>query len=360
MKNLFFILIGVLALSLNSQAATKAEVINNLSQNVILKTYVDLSTEAATLKTRIETLIAKPTQANLELAQDSWRRARGAYESSEGFLFGPVDALAVDPMIDTWPLSLDDMLAILKSDINIDADFLRTQNTNVLGFHAIEYVLFGEGVKTNTRKVESITKREFDYAIAATTILKEQTDLLVYAWKQHSNPEDDTSLPYIQILSKPGAENETYSSEQAVIDQLFGSMVDIINEVNSAKLPDATGSDIESANPRLEESPFSWNSINDYTSNINSIYAVYTGSFNANGKLGLKDLVAAKDSVLAEKVLAKILDCKKLINDVKGSNNMSFGQAIRDVEGRKRIFKAIAGLVELQTMFNEEVAPVLQ
>ena len=90
-------------------------------------------------------------------------------------------------------------------------------------------------------------------------------------------------------------------------------MVDIINEVNSAKLPDATGSDIESANPRLEESPFSWNSINDYTSNINSIYAVYTGSFNANGKLGLKDLVAAKDSVLAEKVLAKILDCKKLI-----------------------------------------------
>ncbi len=63
-------------------------------------------------------------------------------ESSEAFLFGPVDSLGIDPMLDTWPLNKLDLDNVLNSNRAITVDFVRALGTNVQGFHTIEYLLF--------------------------------------------------------------------------------------------------------------------------------------------------------------------------------------------------------------------------
>lgn len=338
----------------------RTAVIRNITANVILKTYQDFKQDSHDLKAAVELLIQQPTQSHLESAQAAWRKARGSYEISEGFLFGPIDSLSIDPLIDTWPLSLKELRDVLKSEIPLDLDSVRGFGSNLQGFHAIEFLLFGDGIITNTKDVRSFDARQFSYLSAATILLVEQVDLLVYAWVQHHDPEDTTSPAYIDIIGKPGSPESSYSTEVAVIEELSNGIIAILNEASRAKLPDAAGDDIENANAKLEESPFSWNSINDYVSNIDSVFNIYTGSYKGHQGWGLKDLVATTDPVLAQDIEVQIRHCRQLILDIRGSENMSFGQAIKSKEGRVRIFAAIAGLQKLQASLEEQVVPLLK
>lgn len=359
MKQALLAFLAVLGFSFAAQATTRAQVIANISNNVIMQTYSDFARDTQDLHDSVQTLIVNPTQTNLETAQNAWRRARGTYEISEGFLFGPIDALGVDPMIDSWPLALTDLKKILKSDYVLDLDFVRGLSSEVQGFHGVEYILFGEGIVTNNRDVATITAREFEYLAAATTVLKEQVDLLIYAWSMNLDPEDQNSPSYLSVISNPSAQNNYYNSEQAVILEFAHGMTFILAEASGAKLPDATGEEIEDANARLEESPFSWNTIADYVSNIDSVYNVYMGSYGSHKGAGIYDLVANTNPVLAEKVKNQMLNVRSMIINVGGPTNMPFGKVIKDVEGRKRIFAAIKAIQALQETLDNQVIPVL-
>lgn len=359
MRNLFFAAIAALGLSAPAHAVTQAEVIDNISNHVILQTYRDFARSSRDLKSAVDTFVAEPTQDHLDAAQNAWRAARAAYEVSEGFLFGPMDALGIDPMIDTWPLALKDLKLILASNHDLDVDFVRTLGSNVVGFHAIEYLLFGEGIVTNTKDLALFTPREMRYLTSAAVLLTEQTDLLLSAWTEHFDPEDLSSPAYIDVLARPGANNAHYSTEQSVIDEFVNGIIAIVAEAGDGKLPDPTGDDIENANARLEESPFSWNSINDFTSNVDSVRNIYLGSYGSHRGPGLKDLVAQKDPALADKVERQIAECRALIQAIPGPSGISFGRAIRTQDGRARIFAAIKGLVTLRKTLEDEVVPAL-
>lgn len=360
MKTIVAILASVLGMG-SALATTETAVIQNIATQVIVQTYADFDRDALDLKSKIDTLIQDRTQENLEAAQLAWKQARWSYEVSEGFLFGPIDSLGVDPMIDSWPLALTEMKQILASDMSLTADTIRDLSTEVQGFHALEYILFGEGIVSNTRSVTTITEREYAYLSAVGQILTEQTNLLVYAWTVSHDPEDQTSPSYFDIVTQPSAQNPFYKSAKDVVMEYVNGIVLIIGEASGAKLPDAAGEDIEDANASLEESPFSWNSIVDYTSNVDSIYNVYTGSYEGVKRgPGLKDLVALQNPQLAQEVEEAILLSRAMILEIPGPEGLSFGKAIKNVEGRKRIFAAIKQLQALEALFTEQVAPLLE
>jgi putative iron-regulated protein len=361
-KNVIVVVLSLfLSMQVSAAPASKADVITNISQNVIMKTYADFGRSTQSLKTAVAALLAQPSQARLEAAQKNWRDARRAYELSEGFLFGPMDSLGIDPMIDTWPLNLKDMKIILNGQNAIDADVLRGLPPGLMGFHAIEYILFGEGVISNTKDISLLTEREKQYLRATTELLDEQVSSLLTAWTTNADPENEQSLPYITIISQPGPNNPSYSTELAVVLEFANGISGIVAEAGKAKLPDATGQTPSEANPRLEESPFSWNSINDFTSNVDSVLNVYTGSLNGvKTGPGLEELVAQIDPALAVRAKNQMIQSRQAIQDIAGpTKKMSFGQAIRDVEGRKRIFAAVAQLAELQRTLEAEVTPLL-
>ncbi len=131
------LLFGVVA----AAGPLEKQVIENVSKNVILQTYKDLADRSADMLVAVKTLQTTRTQADLVAAQNSWVSARAPWEASESFLYGPVDSLGIDPMIDTWPLSRIDLDSVLHSGNNINADFVRNLGVNLQGFHTLEYLL---------------------------------------------------------------------------------------------------------------------------------------------------------------------------------------------------------------------------
>lgn len=127
-------------------------VVDNYVDNVVLPTYLELKNGNEALYEAILALIESPSNQAFAEACEAWMEARKPWEESEAFLFGPVDALGLDPNMDSWPLDQDAIVQILTSgnydDLNWsdgDADDVVEAAQSVRGFHTLEYLLFKDG-----------------------------------------------------------------------------------------------------------------------------------------------------------------------------------------------------------------------
>lgn len=129
-----------------------APVVANYVDVVVLPTYKSLHDKASDLYEAIQTLNNDRSNANFSAACTAWLNAREPWESSESFLFGPVDELGLDPNMDSWPLDQEAIVNILNSgsfdDLNWtdgDSDDAVEAAQNVRGFHTLEFLLFKDG-----------------------------------------------------------------------------------------------------------------------------------------------------------------------------------------------------------------------
>lgn len=129
-----------------------APVVANYVDVVVLPTYKSLQDKASDLYDAIQTLNNDRSNANFSAACTAWLNAREPWESSESFLFGPVDELGLDPNMDSWPLDQEAIVNILNSgsfdDLNwtdCDSDDAVEAAQNVRGFHTLEFLLFKDG-----------------------------------------------------------------------------------------------------------------------------------------------------------------------------------------------------------------------
>ena len=127
-------------------------VVDNYVDAVVLPTYKDLMEKNSNLYSKVVALATTPTNEAFEAACDAWLAAREPWEKSEAFLFGPVDALGLDPNMDSWPLDQDAIVQILTSgnfdDLDWsdeDGDEAKEAAQSVRGFHTLEYLLFKDG-----------------------------------------------------------------------------------------------------------------------------------------------------------------------------------------------------------------------
>jgi len=149
--------------------------------NVIVPGYERLNKKASELVEALTALKNNPTAATVTVARNAWRAAREPWEASEGHIFGPVDTLGVDPKVDSWPVDknqLDGALGGYDPELsNIDG-FPVTMK----GFHAIEYLLFGDGTTLESAE---------DAAIRLQTPVGDE-----------DTAEDKVRLGYLEALGK--------------------------------------------------------------------------------------------------------------------------------------------------------------
>lgn len=119
---------------------------------VVVPTYTALSQNNSLLNEAVKTLAANPNNTNFEKACRAWITAREPWETSEAFLFGPVDAMGLDPNMDSWPLDQDNIVQILNTGnfdnlnwIDGDDDDTIEAVQSVRGFHTLEFLLFKDG-----------------------------------------------------------------------------------------------------------------------------------------------------------------------------------------------------------------------
>ncbi|MBD5345198.1 MAG: peptidase M75 [Bacteroides sp.] len=134
-------------------------IVDNYVDAVVVPTYSQLKDKNATLYQAVLNFKNSPSDVNFANACNAWLEAREPWEKSEAFLFGPVDALGLDPNMDSWPLDQDNIVQILNSgnydNLNWsddDDDDTIEAVQSVRGFHTLEFLLFKDG---QPRKVKN-------------------------------------------------------------------------------------------------------------------------------------------------------------------------------------------------------------
>jgi predicted lipoprotein len=276
-----------------TQTTLEQNVLTDFAANLANPNYQDIQAKAQIMNNAIVTFNATPTDANLEAIRTAWKNTRGAWESCEGFLFGPVEDFNYDPTMDDWPVNKADLDAVLASNNALQVADIDQLGTTLKGFHAIEYVIFGVG---GTQKAANVTARDKVYLASLGESLLNTTTQLRNSW-------DPASGNYTAQVVTAGKGSITFSTRQAVFLALVGSMADICNEVASEKMQ----TPLAAQDSTLDESQFSHNSVTDFKNNITGVLNAYKCQYpGAASGHSLSELVASKNASLDNKIQSQI------------------------------------------------------
>ena len=283
-----------------AQEAYLREVLKNLVSNVIVPTYTKLADNTEALEKTLNGLTTSTiTQAQIDEACKDFKAARMYWEQSEAFLMGAASDFDVDPTIDSWPLNRSLLLSYFNNGMNDEM----LDDATILGFHALEFILFRDGqprkvaeLKGNDtyKNFENISgEKELAYAQTICNLLKQRTFQLQCAWDGGKDAsrlsvvkaagldyQTEKGLSYGDNLINAGVagSNSSFPTLKDAIAQVLsddeGSCLAIANEVGTAKIANP----FSAGDVSYVESPYSYNSITDFRDNIRSIRNVWLGS----------------------------------------------------------------------------------
>ncbi len=298
--------------------ASQTALIEQYVNDVVIPTYKSLADAAIALAEDCQDL---SSQAKVAQACEDWIEARKYWELSEAFLFGAAADYNIDPHIDSWPLDLAQLDVVLAAGDIADRVDAGTAGYGLLGFHAVEYVIFKNGetgdASDRVRDYTTISEAEAEFAAVVAEDMRDQCIRLEAAWAGLENVTDEKqeileeaelepSLNYGELLINAGlAGNTKYKTREAAIEEILVGASDIANEVGNTKISDPMDSHLWSD----VESPHSWNSVTDFADNIRSVRNAYYGTLNGTrSSVSVSAFVATLDSSLDSKIQTAIAD----------------------------------------------------
>jgi putative iron-regulated protein len=316
---------------------TSQEIISSISTNINYSTYLELQNLAIDLHTKSVAFSTNPTDNLLQECRSLWKSARGAWEQSEGFIYGPVSTENIDPRIDTWPVNFVDLNAEINSGNPFTDTYVSNLEDALKGFHPIEFLLWGQN---GTKSASDFTPRELEYLVALTKDLENLTSELAEEWNQN------TANSYIHFFTNPTISNPYYESKKAVFQEIVNAMIGICDEVASGKI----GEPFIQGDPSLEESPYSQNSMTDFKNNLKSVQNIYLGKFNTDG-IGLEDLVRKYNLSLDNTIKTEMNNAIASLDAITDP----FGTAI--ISQPTQIQNAISAIEALKTTLEDKMIP---
>ena len=286
---------------LENSAANMA-IIAAITDGVIVSGYASLANQADALTGALNNLRTNPSAQTLAAAQNNWRATRVYWESGEGHIFGPVDTLSVDPKVDSWPVSKAELDGSLNG---WNGGSVEGFPDEIRGFHAIEYILFGDGVENNTRDISTLSQVQLDFVYELGASMAGQMRVLVNEWT--------------------GGYSNTFKSltVAASAEELLGGLIGIADEVANGKM----GDPYNAKDTTLVESQFSWNSTTDFANNIQSIKNVWNAGFGT--------LMTQVDANAAATITNQINDAIGKIVAISDIN----GDGVIDVNAKDAAFR---------------------
>lgn len=318
-----------------------SEVIAGFPSTIAESLYGDLAENTSTLYDQVVALQTDDaTQDELEACRTTWKQARRVWEQSEAFLFGPVSTENIDPRIDTWPVNFTDLEAQLSSGEEFTEAYIDNLEDALKGFHPIEYLIFGED---GNKSANDLSDRDLEYLNGLALNLKTLTAELGSSW------DSSNSGSYYFTFQNAGTGSNVYTTQLLALEELVNAMAGICDEVANAKIDEV----YQAQDPTLEESPFSQNSITDFTSNIKGVENVYLGKYTTDGK-GLEDLVRAYNLQLDGDIKLKISTAITALNNVTDP----FGEAISTQS--IQVQNAIDAINDLKTILEGDLLAFVQ
>ncbi len=126
-------------------------------------------------------------------------------------------------------------------------------------------------------------------------------------------------------------------------------MIGICDEVANGKIADP----FSEQDPRLVESQFSFNSLDDFQNNMRSVWNAHTGDYGGREGPGLDEFVALRNDALDRRLKGEI---RASIDEI-GRISKPFRDAI--ASDAAQIEKTQRAIAQVQRTFQEEVLPLV-
>jgi putative iron-regulated protein len=313
----------------------------------------------------IDALLAKPTEENLGIARKAWKKARYYYIQTEIFRFydSPVDAL--EERINAWPIDAafidythyDQNAGLINSTQAITTEDLKRMHLRydeteaLLGWHAIEYLLWGEDLSVESAGTRPATDfdsshpRRREYIKIATDILIEDLNTVKDAW----------SYSYSSTF--------TNASPEPTVLNIFKGLTGFTGiEMAGTYI----GTPMVSGNQADESSQFSDNTHNDYLAAFTGIRNVWLGQYGTHKGEGMDDLLRKVNPLLADTILEQFIDAQtKIANLPKPYDKeilMKYPNVYlpipEDYVSRKQLEKTMQSFLKLNIFFWQAMVEI--
>lgn len=336
-------------------------VVENYATNVHAS-YAKSLADVKALRTAVDELVQNPSNTSLGAAKDAWNAARPVYLQTEAYRFygGPIDDEETGPegLINGWPLDefyidyvegmptagiINDPMGYptISKDVIAQANEAEGEKALSAGFHAIEFLLWGQDQSTTGPGARPYT----DYVTDAGGTADNQERRGLYVREAASLLEDN--LTVLVDAWKPGAENYAKAFVAAPPRDSLGNMMTGIASLAGAELStERMNNAYEERDQEEEHSCFSDTTHVDHLNDLIGIENVYYGRFGTNDGPGIDELVEKVSPELNAKVKADIAAARAAIEAIP----IPFDQAIQDDApggGREKVKAAIDSLYEL-------------
>ena len=363
--------------------------------NAVIETYADIAhakyedalNAAVALEGAIDTLIAKPTDANLKAARQAWLASRPSYQETEGYRFGNPIVDDWEGKVNAWPLD-EGLIDYVDSSYGTESDENPLYTANVIanpklsvggeeidateitkelladklheagdseanvatGYHAIEFLLWGQDLNGTGPGAGNRPASDYDTANCTggncdrrAAYLKTAASLLVDDLKEMTaNWTADGAAR--KALRDAGGN---------------GALIMMFTGLGSLSYGELAGERMKLGlvlhDPEEEHDCFSDSTHNSHYYDEVGMIAIYNGSYTrtdgsvVNGA-SLSELVAAASPEADNGVKDAMANAEaklKLIKDTADSGKEAYDQMIGDgnAAGNKMVQDAIDGLI---------------
>ncbi len=376
---------NVIDLENDAQEMALKAIIEDYVDNTVVPTYRGLADASIKLAEVCDEMcsagVANLTTDQIALAGQYWIEARRYWELSEAWLYGAASDYNIDPHIDTWPLDKTAMDAMLNnaaqmsqmSDRESAGEYVGSSlGQGLLGFHAIEYMIFEpsstSATTTSPRPVSRFTQNELYYLAAVADDLRNCCLRLEASWADEGTVSqskldilDDAELSYGAnygaYMKNAGQAGSIYVNYAEAVQELIVGAQDIADEVGNQKIGNPVGSGLE-ADPDYIESPYALNSITDFIDNIRSVKHAYMGYTPVAGETEtylktsthtLSAYVASIDSGLDSRIREAINNASESIAKMREP----FASTSQDASMRQINFAAVEACNDLNDILDE-------
>ncbi len=374
-------------------------ILSNYADDIVVANYRQLATNGKALLEAVKAIQESDAADKTGLiasASVAWKNARITWERTEAYLFGPVDKAGIDPGIDSWPLVLPDLqTSIQEWDPASDSyKSLKGDGGDLKGFHAIEYMLFANGV----HKMASISQFDAEYAIDKGSLTQEVFEdklesylvavteelyrcvlQLEAEWDKDGLSSDkladfnnfgaDITLntpngDYAEIYKTPSLESAFYQSFEKSLEESFVGAIGIADEVANVKISDPINAEVQSPGTGLleVESWFSYNSISDFTNNVRGIKEAYFGelctdisTFDADTTPHANSIgayIEQKDKAVHDKVVAALNDAITKVGAMTSPFRDNLSWSASNTAAKDAVAQVQSALEEAQTVLE--------
>jgi putative iron-regulated protein len=397
MKKTLAVAAFVPALMMSASAfAVEAKDVLNTYADIAQATYEDSLTTAKALDKALEAFVAAPTEENLTKAKAAWLAARVPYQQTEVYRFGNPIVDDFEGKVNAWPLdeglidytdknyygtesdenALFTANVIANTELTINGEKVDASKitpallgeklheaaeneANVAtGYHAIEFLLWGQDVNGTAKGAGSRPASDFDTKNCTGGNCDRRIDYLMAASK--------LMISDLEGITKAWTEGgEARKDLMAQGDK--GGLTRMLTGMGSLSYGELAGERMKLGlllnDPEEEHDCFSDNTHNSHYYDVKGIINVYNGSYKrVDGSMvegaSLKDLVAASDAGLSKELSGKLMASDKAFSAMveRAEKVEAYDQMIGEgnKEGNAVVQAAIDSLVD-QTKSIERV-----